>query len=274
MSRSFAISRPPRSPRRRSVDSRCTGRCCRRAARGSARAPRLRRRASRPRSTTYDAHTAMPGVQMPHCAPPQRTSSRCTACNTSPCASPSTVVTLRPSHCPAATRHELTTSPSSITVHAPHSPSPQPSLVPVRRRSSRKRSSRRFHGEASTTRSVAVDLDRDLHDRLHASRTGFGRERQRIERAAERVLDGIRDRRGRTIHRNLADALRAARSERIRTLDDHGLELGRIGERRHDAVRHVRVDDLAVLVQRRSRASPSRAPAACRLRSGPARSPG
>src|SRR5436190_9113040 len=48
------------------------------------------------------------------------------------------------------TRHEFTGSPSMSTVHAPHSPSPHPSLVPVRPQSSRSTSSRRFIGCAAT----------------------------------------------------------------------------------------------------------------------------
>ena len=50
------------------------------------------------------------------------------------------------------TRHESTGAPSTRTVHAPHSPSPQPSFVPVSARSSRRTSrSRRMPGH--------VDLD-------------------------------------------------------------------------------------------------------------------
>src|SRR5215475_5618582 len=41
-----------------------------------------------------------------------------------------------------------TSNPSMITAQAPHSPSPHPSLVPVRLRSSRNTSSRRFIGAA------------------------------------------------------------------------------------------------------------------------------
>ena len=48
------------------------------------------------------------------------------------------------------TRQELTSSPFMRTEQEPHSPSPQPSLAPVRWRSSRRTSSRRFMGGAST----------------------------------------------------------------------------------------------------------------------------
>src|SRR5438045_3663000 len=60
------------------------------------------------------------------------------------------VVTRRPWTCESGTRHELTGASSSRIVHAPHSPSPQPSFVPVRPQSSRSTSRRRFIGCAST----------------------------------------------------------------------------------------------------------------------------
>src|SRR5947199_10806107 len=40
--------------------------------------------------------------------------------------------------CGAGTRHDITACPLSQTVHAPHSPSAQPSLVPVKPASSRR----------------------------------------------------------------------------------------------------------------------------------------
>ena len=58
-----------------------------------------------------------------------------------PSARPSTVVTSPPSASTAMTRHESTITPFSRTVHAPHSPTRQHSLVPVRSRSSRSASS-------------------------------------------------------------------------------------------------------------------------------------
>ena len=50
------------------------------------------------------------------------------------------------------TKHESTGAPSTSTVHAPHSPSPQPSFVPVNPRSSRRTSrSRRMPGASTST---------------------------------------------------------------------------------------------------------------------------
>src|SRR5215471_13022029 len=57
------------------------------------------------------------------------------------------------------TRQELTTSPSRIIEQAPHSPSPQPSFVPVSLRSSRITSSSRFIGATSTRRTLPLTLN-------------------------------------------------------------------------------------------------------------------
>src|SRR5215470_434876 len=46
------------------------------------------------------------------------------------------------------TRHDFTSTPSTNTEQVPHSPAPQPSLLPVRPRSSRRKSSRRRYGLA------------------------------------------------------------------------------------------------------------------------------
>ena len=94
----------------------------------------------------------IPGVQMPHCAPPCSTNAFCSAFPVRVLAAPSIVITRRPSACAAGTMQESTATPSISTVHAPHSPSPQPSLVPVRPQSSRNTSRSRFIGCAVTLR--------------------------------------------------------------------------------------------------------------------------
>ena len=73
-------------------------------------------------------------------------------------ASPSTVVTSRPSALAASTMQAFTRAPSSRTVHAPHSPRLQPFLVPVSPRCSRNRSSRLVR--ASKSRACPVPLTR------------------------------------------------------------------------------------------------------------------
>ena len=59
----------------------------------------------------------------------------------SPCAMPSMVSMRRPSASAPSTRHEQTRRPSTMTLQAPQSPVPQPSLAPVSPRRSRSTSS-------------------------------------------------------------------------------------------------------------------------------------
>src|ERR1035438_2681823 len=61
-----------------------------------------------------------------------------------------------PSACNTGTRQLFTNSPFMRTEQEPHSPSPQPSLVPVRCRSSRSTSSRRFIGGAWTSQPLPL----------------------------------------------------------------------------------------------------------------------
>src|SRR5690348_11760730 len=83
----------------------------------------------------------MPGVQYPHCTAPSATNAACTGCRASPSASASTVVTARPIAAVAGVTQARTGSPSRSTVQAPHTPSPQPGLAPVRPSSSRRNQS-------------------------------------------------------------------------------------------------------------------------------------
>src|SRR5262245_28315535 len=71
-------------------------------------------------------------------------------------ASPSTVVIRDPTPWQAGIRQEFTSLSSTMTEQAPHSPSPQPSLVPVSLRSSRSTSSKRFMGGTSTLRAMPL----------------------------------------------------------------------------------------------------------------------
>ena len=50
------------------------------------------------------------------------------------------MVTSLPAACTASIRHERTARPSMMTVHAPQTPCSQPTWVPVRSRSSRRKS--------------------------------------------------------------------------------------------------------------------------------------
>ena len=88
------------------------------------------------------AATINPGVQKPHCSAACSRNFCCTGCSLSPSAMPSTVVIFLPSASTPSIRHEHTSLPSRMTLQAPQSPEPQPSLLPVRPSSSRSTSSR------------------------------------------------------------------------------------------------------------------------------------
>src|SRR5580704_1904593 len=98
------------------------------------------------RANKFTAAKIIPGVQIPHCAPPCVINACCTAWSVSPFAKPSMVRILAPSACNAGTRQLFTSCPSISIAQAPHSPSPQPSFVPVNFNSSRNTSSSRASG--------------------------------------------------------------------------------------------------------------------------------
>src|ERR1035438_7131647 len=63
------------------------------------------------------------------------------------------MVTMRlPATAPTLVRHDFVATPSTSTVHAAHCPSPQPNLVPVRSRSSRRTLGSVRSGPTSTRR--------------------------------------------------------------------------------------------------------------------------
>ncbi len=121
----------PWSWRRRSADSRCSGRDCRPARRGwcRGRPSRRPRRRRRPTSRSPGCRSRI-AWRPTRPSPPARRGAR----RPSPCR-PSTVRTAWPSICPSRAMQEFIASRwpsarSSTTVQAPQSPSAQPSLVP------------------------------------------------------------------------------------------------------------------------------------------------
>ena len=114
-------ARPPRCS-----GSRCSGRCCPRAPPAPSSRRRPGRRAAEPASTSRSracrTRTGTRCVSRNAC---------CSGCRVSPSARPSTVTTSLPSACTASIRQERTGSPSTSTVHAPHTPCSQPRCVPV-----------------------------------------------------------------------------------------------------------------------------------------------
>src|SRR4029077_15371351 len=110
-----------------------------------------------------------PGVQKPHWRP-------CFSLNASwigwrsplGLARPSTVISSAPSACAASMMQERTVSPFIRIVQAPHTPCSQPTLVPVRPTSSRKKSTKVLR--ASTVCSYATPFTRNLTVRMVAIR--------------------------------------------------------------------------------------------------------
>ena len=89
--------------------------------------------------------------------------------------SPSTVSTSAPSACTARVRQDRALSPSRRTVHAPHTPCSQPTWVPVRPRSSRRKSARRRRGSTSRSKRVPFTVTRMVLPPAHAARSGAPR---------------------------------------------------------------------------------------------------
>src|SRR6202011_1163413 len=97
-------------------------------------------------SRSARAATMNPGVQMPHCSAACSRNFCCNGCNPWGLAIPSMVVTFRPWTSTPRTQQEFTSLPSRMTLQAPQLPLLQPSLVPVRRSSSRRTSRRLWRG--------------------------------------------------------------------------------------------------------------------------------
>ena len=94
------------------------------------------------------AAMAIPGVQKPHWIACSATSACCTGWERSRLR-PSIVVTTRPSASPMEIRQLRSASPSTSTMQAPQSPTPQPYFVPVRLAASRKANNSGVEGSRS-----------------------------------------------------------------------------------------------------------------------------
>ena len=121
-------------------------------------------------------------MQNPHCRAwhSRRPAAPATARRCRARASPSTVVTCWPSTETAKIRQDRTGSPSSSTVQAPQTPCSQPTWVPVRPRSWRRKSHRVRRADDPAGRSDAVDRQRHVVRRFGrhaAARSPGGRDR-------------------------------------------------------------------------------------------------
>src|SRR5580704_5506477 len=197
----------------------------------------------------------MPGVQIPHCAPPCSRKACCNGCRCS-LATPSIVRMSVPSACNTGTRQLFTSAPSISTEHAPHSPSPQPSFVPVSFNCSRSTSSSRAIGYASRvtlspftshrTETLRASSDMRAFQCLGRHRGQHFEQRFRGNRnlphvRARGVRNRIRNRRRRAVERQFADALRARRPPLVRNLLEENSNRRQIHGSRHHIIGHLRV---------------------------------
>src|ERR1039457_329874 len=100
-----------------------------------------------------------PGVQKPHCTAPLLVKLFLRDSPIGLVTRPSIVTRSRPSQSAANIRQEFTVNPSTRTVQAPHSPSPQAYLVPVRSIRSRSISRVLIWAETVTRLSTPFNLN-------------------------------------------------------------------------------------------------------------------
>src|SRR5579872_188400 len=169
---------------------------------------------------------------------------------------PSIVRMSAPSASMAGIRQLLTIAPFSRIEHAPHSPSPQPSFVPVRRNSSRNTSSRRAMGNVSAWRGSPLTrhwmwmrlTSSDKRSRLlgHGFHQDFRRRGYLAHANSGRVFDGVDDRGLRTVHRQFADSLGAVRTKEIRMLLKKYADGRNVSCGGHDVVGHLPIGHAAI----------------------------
>ncbi len=184
-----------------------------------------------------------PGMQKPHCTANWSTKACCSGWSSpSAVARPSIVVTAAPWARAAGTRQDRTATPSRCTVQAPHSPSAQPSLVPVRPTSSRSQSSSVTPAPPADRHRRAVDRALDGRRVVVASparRRRRGRAPPGTEgppRNTGRPGHRLRSRPSRSGHEGAADHLR----DLLRPVGRRGADVVDRGDARGGQDRRVR----------------------------------
>src|SRR5207302_6195334 len=94
--------------------------------------------------------------------PTPRRPSRCSCLRDPSGDSPSMVVTLLPAASASGVMHERMARPLSSTVHAPHTPTPQPYFVPSRPRRSPNTHSSGMRPSASTSRPTPLTISENV----------------------------------------------------------------------------------------------------------------
>ena len=210
---------PPRQPIRKSSCTPCSGtdsrqspsRICASSGSGC-------------RASKFTAAKIIPGVQIPHCAPPCAMNACCTACNDSPDRDSLDRANLRA--LPPATPERGSCSPARRPFQreqAPHSPSPHPSFVPVvpipraahpaAAPSDKLRATTPIHSPR-TTREFSARAQACTASSISSSVSGVTGMRAHVH--ARCVRDRVRNRRSGAVQWQLADAFRACRPAPVR----------------------------------------------------------
>src|SRR5579872_521836 len=185
---------------------------------------------------------------MPHWVAPAEANASCRAFSLHFSAKPSMVSTSAPAICSTGTRQLLTSWPLTSTEQAPHSPSPQPSLAPVRPHSRRSTSSKRSIGKTSTSRGAPLTRNSILTlGNARLFKKHFGQERNLVHFDTEGVFDGVQDRGRWAVNGQFADAFRAQRPMLVRCFFEKDANSRHVHRGGHDVVGHLAVGHAAVL---------------------------
>src|SRR5437016_1160161 len=114
-------------------------------------------------SSKYTAARIIPGVQMPHCAPPHSRNASCRGFIKACADIPSMLTMLAPLACATGTRQLFTSIPSNKMEHEPHSPSPHPSFAPVNFKSFRSTSNNRSMGWTNNFFASPLTVNKTSH---------------------------------------------------------------------------------------------------------------
>src|SRR5580704_7481579 len=153
-----------------------------------------------------------------------------------------------PSACNAGTRQLFTSAPFTSTAQAPHSPSPQPSLVPVSLRCSRSASSRRSIGNASNSAAFPLTWQWMRTGRARSGMRApdhggehFGCERNAPDIDAGGVGDGVGDGGRSAVERKFANAFRAAGAAFVENFLEEDPDRRQVHRGGHNVVGHLAV---------------------------------
>src|SRR5437870_4013911 len=137
---------------------------------------------------------SMPGVQNPHWRPWCSRNASWSGWSLPFCARPSIVRISAPSAWTASMMQDRAASPSIKIVHAPQTPCSQPTCVPVRPRSSRRKSTKSLRGSQRPSRATPFTVRRTvtasgMGDRARARERPPGEDRREVAAVVGRGVD-------------------------------------------------------------------------------------